>query len=284
MSNSSSLHQVDAINGVTTVRCQVTPQMAEQLLMGNTQNRALRMKRVEEYADEMSGGHWRYTHQGIAIDKNGVIVDGQHRLHAIILSGSTIDINVTRGLDPSVRLVVDDHAKRTAFDAITVDGGFSDITRETVSIANAFAQSLFPGGRRSMNKRQLVEVLTLIGPSIRFSEALCKSRARGLTQASVMAVLSRAWYTQDHDKILRFWEVLSTGEMRCEDDVAAIPLRTYLMTMQSGGHLAKHEAYQKTQRSLQAFLAGERLRRCVSASKELFPTPHDKSVTLILKS
>ena len=41
-------------------------------------------------ARDMKAGHWRLTHQGIAFDPAGVLIDGQHRLWAIVESDTTL--------------------------------------------------------------------------------------------------------------------------------------------------------------------------------------------------
>ncbi len=46
----------------------------------------------------MRKGHWAVTHQGIAFDTNGNLIDGQHRLEAIRISGVSVKIMVTTGV------------------------------------------------------------------------------------------------------------------------------------------------------------------------------------------
>jgi hypothetical protein len=43
----------------------------------------------------MTSGHWRQTHQGIAFDEKGKLIDGQHRLAAIMMANKTISMPVT---------------------------------------------------------------------------------------------------------------------------------------------------------------------------------------------
>jgi len=59
-------------------------------------NRPLSASTVARYAAEMQHGHWMLTHQGIAFDDAGHLIDGQHRLHAIVKSGVGVDMAVTR--------------------------------------------------------------------------------------------------------------------------------------------------------------------------------------------
>lgn len=110
-----------AINNVKTKVVLVTPEYAEQLLHRNTNNRALRPSRVKEFVQIIKNDEWRVTHQGVALDEQGVLVDGQHRLQAIKNAGKPVEMLVTEGLTPDARLAIDTHAKRTYSDVLSVD-------------------------------------------------------------------------------------------------------------------------------------------------------------------
>lgn len=95
----------------------IEPAMAEMFLQENTnQNRNIKKAKVEMFAKDIESGNWRITHQGIAFDWNGKLVDGQHRLHAIIKANKPIEMYVYRGLDPSTFSVLDTGTSRTAGD------------------------------------------------------------------------------------------------------------------------------------------------------------------------
>ena len=78
----------------------ITPAMAATLLQSNRSNRPLSSNAVKDIADRMSEGSWTVTHQGIGVDVNGDLVDGQHRLAAIVKSGIAFRYLVTTGLPP----------------------------------------------------------------------------------------------------------------------------------------------------------------------------------------
>lgn len=118
---------------------EVTPAMASHWLETNRVNRAVRQGAVREYAIDMASGRWVFTHQGIAFDDAGELIDGQHRLLAIVQSGCTVRMVVTRGLDPAARRDVDRHAKRTPYDAVSLANPSRSTTREAVSVAAAIA-------------------------------------------------------------------------------------------------------------------------------------------------
>lgn len=77
----------------------VTPDMASNWLTMNKNNRKVLKERVREYAQAMLAGRWSLTHQGIAFDTAGNLLDGQHRLMAIVMAGIPIEMNVTFGVE-----------------------------------------------------------------------------------------------------------------------------------------------------------------------------------------
>lgn len=75
----------------------VTPEEAERwLLARHPLNRAVAPKVVARYADDIKAGRWRLTHQGIAFDDQEKLIDGQHRLSAIVRAGLGIWLVVAR--------------------------------------------------------------------------------------------------------------------------------------------------------------------------------------------
>lgn len=79
---------------------QISPALAAKYLERNPAEKQRRLvpRRVTEYALAMKNGHWVLNHQGIAFDELDDLCDGQHRLKAIVESGCTIPMFVTRGL------------------------------------------------------------------------------------------------------------------------------------------------------------------------------------------
>lgn len=99
---------------------EVTPEQAfEWLTENNGINRAISNHVVKMYAAEMRRGEWKVTHQGPAFDTNGNLIDGQHRLMAVIETGMTIPMYITLNADPDTFSVLDQNYKRTAAHMVT---------------------------------------------------------------------------------------------------------------------------------------------------------------------
>ncbi len=74
---------------------QVTPDQARAWLARNHEsNRKIEQDRVDSYADDMRQGRWTLTHQGIAFDKRERLIDGQHRLAAVVAFGKSVPMLV----------------------------------------------------------------------------------------------------------------------------------------------------------------------------------------------
>lgn len=73
----------------------ITPALAEQFLKANVVNRKhIRKTWVEALAKEMQQGTFTMTHQGIAFNTDGKLLDGQHRLSAVVKSGCSVMMDV----------------------------------------------------------------------------------------------------------------------------------------------------------------------------------------------
>lgn len=107
---------------ITHTRTTVGPAQAEKWLAANIANRTVRPSRVKEYATAMQQGRWLYTADPIRFDEDGKLIDGQHRLMAIVRSGREVEIQVVRGLSRQAQDAVDTGAARTASDALKVRG------------------------------------------------------------------------------------------------------------------------------------------------------------------
>lgn len=100
----------------------ITPTLALEWLEQNTKNRPKRPKKVREYARDMKSGKWKLSGDTIKFDRNGVLLDGQHRLMAVIESDTPIASDVRFGLDPNVFINIDTHIKRQPHDFLSIRG------------------------------------------------------------------------------------------------------------------------------------------------------------------
>ena len=76
----------------------ITPDMAKKWLATSTRNRSISPTTVKAYAADMRAGAWKITHQGIGFNVDRELVDGQHRLSAVVEADIPVTMPVTHGL------------------------------------------------------------------------------------------------------------------------------------------------------------------------------------------
>jgi hypothetical protein len=112
----------------------VTPEIATHFLQKNQGNRDYRKSWVAHLSRIIKNGEWMVTHQGIALDKTGNLIDGQHRLLAIIDSGMPVQINVTYDAEANTYECIDLGVKRNLADVTR----FNKKTAEVCSVMSRF--------------------------------------------------------------------------------------------------------------------------------------------------
>jgi len=99
----------------------VTPALAAHLLTKNPSNRTIKKNLVRKLTREIQLGRWETTHQSIAIDTDGNLIDGQHRLTSILAAQTPVKIRVTINCKPETMEVVDVGKSRTISDMLKMD-------------------------------------------------------------------------------------------------------------------------------------------------------------------
>jgi len=100
----------------------VTPRIAESWLGANKINRKVSETTVGRYASMMKAGGWQENGEAIKFNGDGSLMDGQHRLLAIVRSKVPQKLVVVRGLDKNVFPSFDTHKKRNLGDVMSIAG------------------------------------------------------------------------------------------------------------------------------------------------------------------
>lgn len=100
----------------------ITPEIAAQFLAKNKLNRPLNLRRVGILVEAIKRGEWCLNGDAIRFNEHGDLIDGQHRLTAIVVSGLPIQTLVVYGLSSSAFKTIDTGSPRTAADLLSVAG------------------------------------------------------------------------------------------------------------------------------------------------------------------
>lgn len=113
------------VPSITTEFVKVTPEIAEKMLTKNPRNRNISTRTLVRYGRAMIAGEWMVTGEAIKFSADGNLLDGQHRLAAVVWSGKTVPMMIVRGLPASAQDVMDTGRSRTSGDQLKISG-FTD--------------------------------------------------------------------------------------------------------------------------------------------------------------
>jgi hypothetical protein len=257
---------------------EITPEMATAYL-GHLalRQRKLRVHRVRQYARDIAAGKWILSTDPIVFDANGDLINGQHRLRAVVLAGKPAKFVVIRGAAPQVFEVLDEVLPRGAHDNAPEDWMR---TKKMTAIARAMrdgfrADTLSPGDRAT--NRELVAFMQQHRKPILFAHDLFRANQAGTSTAQSVAAFARAYYHADVDLLRACAAALQDGfadDRRCS---SMLLLRSFLTRAKSrgvGGRAWLTEVYQKTEKALALAIRGDtNPRQLKSTNDELFPLP-----------
>lgn len=225
------IHQVE-VPGLEFAVCQVTPQLAAEWLKRNTHNRKLKQSTLQAYERDIRNNAWLLTHQGVAFDEKGRLLDGHHRLHAVVASGQAVQIFVTAGWPAGgkqpVMDAVDRGCLRSLADQLHLQHGLParDAVR-VVQISNNLAATFLNYGRvRKSSTACVLAVYGAFAKEIKFVLDIPNemARLRNATVSSGVALGYGLW----PEKTADFYQRLLTGDNLSRDN-PVLPLRNYLL-------------------------------------------------------
>lgn len=204
----------------------VTPEMAATWLEMNTNNRKKNRERINAYARAMLAGRWVLTHQGIAFDENGNLIDGQHRLEAIVKAGVAVEMNVTFGVKHAEGeiLEIDTGRARTYNNVMQMSGQTDRIYLTMAGVVRTFmryklnrtsAPSKMPAYEVCEYIEKHYEELAFIAHCFGFTGNSTKSLGTKHAPAFVAAAgLSALYGHENRDAIEKF------GQVWCQNDTS----------------------------------------------------------------
>jgi len=255
----------------------ITPRRAQQILDGNTHNRRTRPHLVDEYALDMLAGRWDLNGETIKISDGGVLLDGQHRLQAIIKANLIVEMLVVENLPEEAQETVDTGSKRAVSDVLTLRGeaGNTPVTAAIARKAMIFIRSGYKDVKMPLTNPTNLEIADAIDqyPFIREASAFAvKNRLAVPIGPSVLGFAYWACSLKDETDAELFFDALVTGAMLEAGDPALV-LRNKLIEKRATtrGGLDERELLAMIFRAWNAYRKGAKISFIRFAKHETFP-------------
>jgi len=229
--------------------------MASEYLRKNTSNRRVRRASVERLIAAIKSGQWEVTHQGIAIGEDGKLIDGQHRLLAIVESGVAVKLLVSTDVPNSSSRYIDIHTKRDLADRFRFVDDYN-VNKRACSIVSAYFQHAL-GEVKLVNNMERVETFFIEhSDEILWAARSSVGHKTYFGRSDVGAALM-GYYRHNPEGADVFNKNLSTGAS-LDAGHPALALRNFFM---QGAYIASNSrdpsVYWKTVRATQLFESGE---------------------------
>jgi hypothetical protein len=219
----------------------ITPDDAARWLQSNKINRRLRSTHVAFLAAQITAGQWMLNGQAVIVSEDENILDGQHRLQAVIKAGEPITTLVIYGISFEAFKTIDTGVVRTGADALTLwheNSGRSD-TRAVAS-AVKWCRRIEQKFYGKISKLSNTDVLNYVNkhPSLwQHAETLSSfpSSARPMSIASGLALLEM-FARKDEETAQTFIRALFTGEGLHAKDPEYVVRNLFLKDLQRTSH------------------------------------------------
>lgn len=202
----------------------VTPELAREWLEHNMKgNRPVQKSTVHSYARQMRCGTWNLTHQGIAFGENGELIDGQHRLHAVVEANVPVRMNVTTGVERTAGEVftIDVGRKRTYANITQMSGIDDAVIKYCGSYISTYMRFKLPGGRRP-EPAEIVDYIERHYDDVKKLYMYCGASSRphgrsgggnAIPAIVAAAMLSAIYRGEDNNALYQFGQVYRLNDV-----------------------------------------------------------------------
>ncbi len=207
----------------------VDPKTASEWLAKSRGNRPIRNEAIWRYAEDMSAGRWFVGHDAITFDKNETLINGHHRLKAVILSGKTISFLVRYGATEEEVSSFDQGLGRTAVDAAHYCEGFEFLDPKNAAIVRLACS---PDVHRKLSNNILLAASKDYEEELRFVREDCFENSKKIN-VIVGSVFVRAAQDKNNWDKLRYAGkyLLDNGDSVERQEIARLPGSSYLKLM-----------------------------------------------------
>ena len=197
---------------------EVTAERAKNDLEKGSKNRAVYRTLVQFFYNQMKKGKWFLTPEPIMYNEKGQLIDGQHRLHALVKYGKPLRFWVAHKVPQELFKYLNQGKSRTGFDSLTSAGyknasTLAPVVRMIFVLTNQFFKR-----KQRISNDEILETLEELYDLPEYvdsmRELISKSGYKKLYPISLSCALYYIWGKESWD----FWANFYTGLNLSADD------------------------------------------------------------------
>jgi hypothetical protein len=193
----------------------ITPLLAAEYMAKNTRNRHINWRTVAKYAHDIENGNWQMAGEPIKFGSDGSLLDGQHRLEAILKTQQAVQMVVVRGLAPESQHVMDSGKPRGFAGQLQI-AGHPNASRlaATARLAYWHHHGILFNDSRIKEEVSISDLIAFVdfNPDLATAITLLPSNYRQKIDASPQVICTFIWITRrrDSEASERFMDQLIT--------------------------------------------------------------------------
>lgn len=242
----------------------VTPRMAAEWLATSEGNPRWKSKtkivdnmRVEAMANDILRGQWNPRGNGIVFNAEGHLVDGHHRLSAIVKAGRVVECIVVRGVTELGEAHIDDNRRRTD----SQRSGYSALVMGVPSVHLAELTSAHKARLITYDdKIRWIELHPAVHAAARIANTGTSPKVAKLTRKAgvIHGLMCAIEYGVSDTKLERFVSIVNTGIYSGVGETPAVMCRNFLLDPKVRSRDVDSRLYTShvTQAAVYDFLAG----------------------------
>lgn len=253
-----SVPRGEVLDTLTLYREEITPAIAAQMLKhGNPGNRKITRSTVESYANDMANNDWDANAVNpIVFDNAGMLVEGHHRLNAVIVANTPIITYVAENADPSFTYNLD---LVRSINNILQMNGVTDVSCNATALIRTVG--LFCFGVQKVSIGEIKKAYMTDGDNI---SEITRISGRGGNRKGILrgASFTAAMYCAhkcgvSFDILNEFAQVMNSGIPNSSNQSAALVLRNQvLVNGNSGNRIDRKFYFMCAQESIRDFADG----------------------------
>ena len=216
----------------------ITPDIAREYLTKNTNNyRPVIRSVVGKYAADIKSGLFEENGNAIVFSKTGVLLDGQHRLYAIVEADKPVTMVVVRDVEETCQ-TFDYQSKRTDVQILRASGidGYARSPQAISAAAMLISGCIYAGDRRAKEtsvqlKRKFLEKNKTDVDAV--ASACFNGDSNKITKKAPVFCASWCLFVSGEpcERLEKFFRVVNTGfPVDGEECTPCIVLRNYLIS------------------------------------------------------
>lgn len=250
----------------------ITPEKAKAFLETTDTNRRLSEVTVIAYANDMLAGNWQENVSSpIALDADGILRDGQHRMAAIVRCGIPVKMWVCRNVDSEG--LYDVGRPRSVTDQMRIS--CNDLEKVYMSTSAQSVIRFFVLKSNHQRRITFPEIRNFIHANHEIFTPFFEGISQQTYSKTGVAVVKIGMFTAycagvDMKSLQHFYSVLGTGMSEGAEDFPIIAYRNHLLETEHSHHSAIEDV-KRCQFAIYKYMTNSKTKRTKVPEEPIYP-------------